>query len=106
MTKSFSLKKEFPELTSELKGLLVEYPDLLEQVEDLQIVERCRCGDDFCSTIYTSPPPKGAWENEHENIMLDPKEGMVILDVLKGKIVSIEILNRDEIHQKLLEMMP
>jgi len=31
---------------------------------------------------------------------------MVILDVVEDKVVCIEILNRDEIRKKLLEVFP
>lgn len=106
MTEKFSLKKEFPEFASELKQLLERYPNLQKQIDELEAFERCRCSEISCATIYTSPPPKGAWGKEHENIMLDPSKGMIILDILRGKIVCIEILDRKEFRQKLLILMP
>ncbi len=37
---------------------------------------------------------------------MDAQTGMVILDVVEDKVVCIEILNRDEIRKKLLEVFP
>jgi hypothetical protein len=44
-----------PALVTELEQLLQEEgePALSAQVCGLHIVERCRCGDDFCATFYT-----------------------------------------------------
>ena len=54
---TFSLAKEFPDLvrTSRPYGETGE-SELADTVPDLTIVERCRCGDDFCATMYTYPP--------------------------------------------------
>lgn len=79
---------------------------LLEQVPTLRVVDRCRCGDDFCATLYTAPPPKAAWGPGHENIVVDVAEGDFILDVVDRKIVCIEILYRNDIHQAVLSLLP
>ncbi|HEX9960710.1 MAG TPA: hypothetical protein VGB00_07255 [Pyrinomonadaceae bacterium] len=105
---SFILKEVLPELASELKDLFIqaEKPHLSEQVDALQIVDRCRCGDSFCATIYTIPKPKGAWGKNHYTIPLDAEAGMIIVDVLNEKVAEIEILNRDEIRKKVLKLFP
>jgi hypothetical protein len=98
----------FPEFAAELEGLLQAEGEeaLAKQVAALRIVERCQCGDDFCSTIYTTPKPKGAWGPNHRNVLPEAKSGMIILDVVDDKIAEIEILNRDEIREKLNRVVP
>jgi hypothetical protein len=95
----------FPELCTELRLLLGQKGEevLVRQVPQLKIVERCRCGDDFCATIYTRPKP---WGPTLRSIDLSPVRGMIILDVVDGQIASVEILYRDEIRKTLLKMLP
>ncbi len=102
------LSAVFPSLAEELRDLLERKGDtgLAGQVAALAIVERCRCGDEFCATIYTQPPPKGTWGPDHGTIDLDADQGMILLDVVQGKIVEIEILNRDDIRKTLLAILP
>jgi hypothetical protein len=97
-----------PELASELQGLLLKEGEreLVAQVPDLQIVERCRCGDDFCATFYSQPKPKGGWEPTCRTIPLSPREGMLILDVVNGTIACVEVLYRDDVRQKLFAALP
>jgi hypothetical protein len=44
----------FPELSAELEQLLrvSGKPALAEQIAGLRVLDRCRCGDDFCATSY------------------------------------------------------
>jgi hypothetical protein len=51
----------FPELSAELEQLLRVSGEHLsaEQIPGLRVLERCRCGDDFCATFYTRSKPKG-----------------------------------------------
>jgi len=105
------LSEVFPELSKELQGLLHGggEAELAEQVPLLNILDRCRCGDDFCATIYTQPPPVGRYGPNHRTIRtidLDAENGMIIVDVVSKEIACIEILNRDEIRKKLLEVLP
>ncbi len=92
------------ELTSLLTGQGAR--DLAAQVAHLRLFGRCRCGDEFCATIYTAQRPEGAWGAEHENVALDPIEGFLILDVVKKEIVCIEALYRDELRTQLLKLFP
>ena len=80
--------------------------ELVGQIPSLPVVDRCRCEDDFCASMYTVPEPKGSWGPGYESILLDPDEGMIILDVVDDKIAFIEVLYRDEIRKKLLELLP
>ena len=102
------LTNAMPELAQELESLLVKdgESDLAVQVRQLHIVDRCRCGDDFCATFYTVTRPNGAWGAGHRNISLDCETGMLILDVVNDKITCVEVLDRDEIRHRLHEVLP
>ena len=95
-------------LAAELTTLLSNSneEELAETISALSVVDRCRCGDSFCAMIYTAPRPEGAYGPNHRNVALDPEKGMLILDVLDERIVGIEILYRDEIRDRLSELMP
>lgn len=98
----------FPDLANELQHRLfaLEEPHLAESVPGLRVVDRCRCGDDFCATFYTAPPPSGSYGPSHRNIDLNPDEGMVILDVVDEKVACIEILYRKTFRDRLQELLP
>ena len=90
-----------PEFAGELRGLLADEGDLLPTVDSLEIVDLCRCGEASCSSFYTMTPPNGAWGPGHENVALEPEQGMIILDVIDRKIGMIEILGRNDIRLSL-----
>jgi hypothetical protein len=102
------LRITFPALADELVDLLngASRQDLADQVPTLRVFDRCRCGDDFCSTIYFHQPPKGSWGKNHQNLSLEADTGMIILDVASGKLVCAEILYRPEFRTKLLLLLP
>ena len=102
------LTNAMPDLAQELETLLARQgePALAAQVQQLQIVDRCRCGDSFCATFYTVPCPSGAWGAGHRNVSLDCETGMLILDVVDGRVTAVEVLDRDEIRQRLHEILP
>ena len=56
--------------------------------------------------FYFSNPPIKDWGNGQENYLLDSNEGVIVVEVLKEKIVAVEIVNRDEIREKLLVLLP
>jgi hypothetical protein len=93
-----------PELAHELDALLTEKGEtgLAAQIPELRIVDRCRCGKDFCATFYTQPNP----ESVYDCIQLAPEQGMLIVDYVEDKIVSIEPIFRDDIRQQLHAIMP
>ena len=97
-----------PELVRELQALLRNHgeSELAIQVQELRIVDRCRCGDDFCGTFYAQPRPKDAWGASHRNVSLSPEKGMLILDVVDGKIACVEALYRDDIRQAVHRAVP
>jgi len=98
----------FPELTAELEHLLSQQgeSELARQVSKLPIIDRCRCGDDFCGMFYVLSKPKGAYGPGHRNVSLEPKQGMLILDVVAERIAAVEVLYRDAIRQRLIVEFP
>ncbi len=99
-----------PELASELQTLLNERGEaaLAAQVRDLHLVDRCRCGDDFCATLYLAPRPVGSWQDlgQHRNLMLNAEQGMIVLDLVDDRIVCVEVLDRPEVREKLVRVLP
>ncbi len=108
MSVSPLLVDTLPQLADELQGLLQEHneSELAAQVPTLRIVDRCRCGDDFCATFYTQPKPDGAYGPGHRNVLLLPKKGWLILDVVLDRIMCVEVLYRDEIRDDLRTILP
>ena len=100
------LQDALPDLTDELARLLSKNneKDLVKQIPRLRLVDRSRCGDDFCATLYTAPKPKGAYGPNHESISLNPSSGQLILDLLERKIVCIEILFREDFRSRVLQL--
>jgi hypothetical protein len=98
----------FPELAAELEQLLLEHgeSELARQVSTLPVIDRCHCGDDFCGKFNVLPKPKGAYGPGHRNVSLEPKQGMLILDVLAEKIAAVEVLYRDAIRRRLIIEFP
>lgn len=97
-----------PELAEELKILLVksELYELVNQLPDLRIVDRCYCSQESCATFYTAARPKGAWGEGHNNVSLAAERGFLILDLVDGKIVCVEVLNKDEVKMRLDRILP
>jgi len=102
-----TLRECLPELAAELESLLRNdnEMELAEQVQSLQIVDRCRCDSRSCATIYNVPKPNGAWRGNHRNVVLDT-EGLTVLDVLDERIVCIEMLDRDGITETIHRLLP
>ena len=98
------------EFAQELQLLLenLGLPELAAQVPGLRIVDRCRCGDHFCATFYSEPRPNSTWASlgRHENVVLNPEEGMIILDVVDRRIVCVEVLDRQDVRKSLHEVVP
>jgi hypothetical protein len=91
------LRDVHPDLVAELAALLAAEGehDLAITVHDVRMVGDCGCGDDFCRSIRTSDHPPGQpYGPGHRCVPLLPEQGMLILDVVDGRIVYIEILHR------------
>jgi hypothetical protein len=97
-----------PSLAIELEELLVEIgeSESAAQVASLQIVDRCRCGDDFRATFYTQPMPIVSYGPNHRNVLLIPQKGWLILDVVDDRIMCVEVLYRDEVKCVLDAAVP
>lgn len=97
-----------PTLAEELHALLIEQSEveLAGQVPGLRIVGRCRCGDDFCAMFYVLPEPIGPYGPEHRNVLLDPKVGMLVLDVGSERIAAVEALYREDVKKVFDQLMP
>jgi hypothetical protein len=77
------------ELTEALRG-----DALASQIDRLRIVEECGCGDDFCQSFHTQPPPAGAYGLGHRNVTLDIDDPwMIVLDVVDDVIMFVEVLH-------------
>ena len=80
--------------------------DLATQIPTLVIVDRCRCGDDYCSSFYTRPRPTEGHGPDYRGLDLDAEKGMIIVDVVSGLIAQVEVLNRDDIRNPLRAALP
>lgn len=102
------LAETLPAFATELRQLLLGQGEreLAAQVPGLGILDRCRCGDDFCATFYTQPKPKGGFGPGHRNVRMMPEEGMHLLDVVAGEIACVEVLDRNDVREKLDEVLP
>ncbi|MHB9855945.1 hypothetical protein ACSYGO_42790 [Streptomyces krungchingensis] len=87
----------FPDLIAELITLLEidGEGDLAICAWDLRLVAMCDCGDDFCQSFRTAVHPKGQpYGDGHRCVPLLPSEGMLVLDVVHGRIKYVEVLDR------------
>jgi hypothetical protein len=94
----------FPGLVAELTALLEAEGEhwLAITVRDVRMVGECGCSDDFCQSIRTADHPKGQpYSAGHRCVPLMPAEGMLILDVVDGRIMYIEVLDRALMHNSL-----
>ncbi len=97
-----------PDLAGELAVLLRQqgYAHVESGIPMLRIIDRCRCGDDFCATFYTERRPTGPLGPNHETIDLEAASGMIIVDLVGSSIVKIEVLYREEVRKRLNEILP
>jgi hypothetical protein len=127
-TPLFSLREIWPDVVERLKTLLTEDGrlELAASVEGLQVYDRCRCGVEYCATVYTKPRPSGGYGPTHRNLVfwnpdtidLDTSERVgdtstaptteytTILDVVSNEIACIEILNDADSRRRLIAALP
>ncbi|MER5278074.1 hypothetical protein ABT025_20300 [Streptomyces sp. NPDC002809] len=97
------IRDVFPDLIVELTALLEDEGEreLAICTWDLRLVDECGCGDDFCQSIRTADHPPGQpYGPGHRCVPLLPVEGMLILDIVDGRIMYIEILDRPPMHRQ------
>ncbi|MFE1840244.1 hypothetical protein [Streptomyces sviceus] len=93
----------FPELVDELAELLRAEGEhsLALCVRDVRLVAGCGCGDDFCQSLRTAEHPPGQpFGPGHRCVPLLPARGDLILDVVDGRIMYIEILDRPPMRRR------
>jgi len=127
-TPLFPLRQIWPEVLANLERLLAESGEskLAASVNSLMVFDRCRCGSDSCSSVYTKPRPTGGWGKPHRNLVfwnpdtidLDTRQRIgdsgewrtteftTILDVVGEEIAFIEILHDHERRRRLVEALP
>ena len=95
-----------PDLSRELAELLITAcePSLAVQIDDLEIVAKCSCSDDFCASFFTAPRPVGGYGPKHRNLELGAGKGMIILDLVDERIVHVEVLYRDDVRAQLVQL--
>ena len=107
-TMSTTLTNALPAFAEELECYLRNqgHADLAAQISTLPLVDRCRCGDDFCATFYTAARPAGAYGPGHSNLEVESGDGMIILDLVDGGIRCIEVLFRPDVQKVLFSVLP
>jgi hypothetical protein len=97
-----------PEFAEELAALLLAENEgsLAEQILSAPVVARCECEDEFCASFYTAPPPDNGYGPGHENIELEPRVGLVVLDVVEGQLMQVEILHHPHFRRQLRLALP
>ncbi|WP_216858223.1 hypothetical protein [Actinomadura verrucosospora] len=97
------VREVFPELVTELVALLEEEgePELAVCAWDLRLVADCGCGDDFCQSFETELHPRGQpYGPGHRCIALAPAKGMLNLDVVNGRIMYVEVIDRPPLRDR------
>lgn len=107
-TAGYRIDHILPEFAQELKILLLasKEPLLAAQLPDLVIARRCSCEDNFCATFYTEYEPSTRPFQNAYSLELEPKEGMIILDVVCSRIAVVEVLYRDDVRRFLRTNFP
>jgi hypothetical protein len=106
-TPLFQLSRSLPEFAAETRRILVGCDEraLADQVDDLRIYDRCRCGSEDCATVYTAaetvpgPGRRGVGGGFEDT-------GYVLIGVEDNRIVRIEILGSPELAEALTELLP
>ena len=95
-----NLEAQWPVLGTQLRHALrgADEGDLADQVAGLQVIARCDCGEGFCQSFYTEPPPEGAYPypDRARNLYFEDCgwDGMLILDVVDERIHFVEVIDR------------
>lgn len=108
------LAEALPLLATELEQRLREKRqiEVAGQLPQIQIVDRCRCGDDFCSSFYTQPVfgsihdiQKALWP-PHRWVKLEAARGSLTVDLEWEIIAQVKVLHREDIRNALIAALP
>ncbi|MFP3967271.1 hypothetical protein SMC26_33575 [Actinomadura fulvescens] len=97
------VRQVFPELVTELVALLEGEGEreLALCAWDLRLVAGCGCGDDFCQSFRTEVHPQGQpYGPGHRCVPLTPSNGMLNLDVVNGRIMFVEVIDRPPLRYR------
>ncbi len=99
------LSETIPDVAAELAEALLREgrPELAAQVAGLRLAGRCRCGDSFCASFATEIVDP--WPDSAERIIA-PMRGLSCAFAVEGRIVYVELLDRQEVRAHLLELLP
>ena len=95
-----------PNIAKELEDVLFDMGEykLAQTVDDLEVVDRCRCGDETCGTFYTVE--KEMWQDKPVKHLVPGCDGLYEVNVYNGDIVGVEILERDDVSEVLRKRLP
>src|ERR1035441_583356 len=106
-TPPFQLSRALPEFAAETRRMLLRCDEtaLANQVDELWIYDRCRCGMEECATVYTAAEAvPGTGQRGIGGGFQDT--GYVLIDVSNERIVCIETLFYPEFVKALTELLP
>jgi len=98
------LEDIMPELAREFEAGLREIGEvkLANTVSGLEITGRCECGDNNCGTFYTQD--KEVWSGKKLRQAVPTVKGLYAVDVFENEVVCIEILDREDVSEKLNQL--
>jgi hypothetical protein len=97
-----------PDFARELEYLLRQAgrPELAKSVPTLPIFGRCPCRVPACASFYTTPwlDALVQWARAGETIRLRPTRGEVSVDVADERILSVEVLGKQDVWRALARL--
>src|ERR1039458_8482939 len=106
-TPLFQLIHALPEFAAETRRMLLRCNEaaLADQVDELWIYDRRRCGMEECATVYTAADPVAGKAQRAAGGGFEDT-GYELSDVSNERIVSIETLWYPEFVKALRELLP
>ena len=80
-------------------------PRLADQVPGLRITAVCPCELPVCGSFHTLNRPFKRWFIRGRQVELaDGGPGVVVVDVVRGEIAYVEVLDLDDVRETLLRL--
>jgi hypothetical protein len=100
------LAKLMPFLAVEIEeGLLhLGETELASSVSELEVISRCMCDSKNCGTFYTMD--KSRWSGKKLRQVVPMVNGLYAIDIFEEEIACIEIMDRENVAKKLIELYP